>query len=81
MSKSNLPGFSAEASLYETTGSYRSRVTQLEASKPLIVVQGVAAPSAGLVVPAGNTTVVFVRCVRGHDGVWECDELVREVPK
>ncbi len=40
MSKTNLPGFTAGASLYETTSSYRSRVTQPEGGGHAIFAQG-----------------------------------------
>ena len=65
MSKTNLPGFTAGASLYETTSSYRSRVTQPEGGGHAIFAQG-----------WGSCAVL--RCERQEEGgrVWyecECD--------
>ena len=70
MSTPNLPGFRAEASLYESKVSYRSGVTLPEASRHPIVTQRLAAPGAGLVVPAWK---VVGRCTKDREGHWECE--------
>jgi hypothetical protein len=70
MKTSTLPGFRAEASLYDTKASYRSRLTQPEAGKLAVVAQGFAAPGAGLVVPAWK---MVGRCKKDEEGHWECE--------
>jgi hypothetical protein len=70
MSTSNLPGFTAEASLYKTRVSYRSQATRRHAGRQPVAAQALAAPGPGLVVPAWK---VVTRCTKNEDGYWECD--------
>lgn len=69
MSKTHLPGFTAEASLYETTSSYRSRESQPGGGEHPIVAQHLAAPSAGL--------VFLAACCKWKCTWWGC-ECIRE---
>jgi hypothetical protein len=70
MSRLNSPGFGAEACLYKSTRSYRSRMTQPMGGGHTVVTHGPAARGTGQVVPAFK---VIGRCEKDEEGNWECE--------